>query len=73
MVKEKQVYYFTFGMGQKYAGKCQPILASNYDSARETMNELYGAWAFQYTRKEYMELRQKGTANEVILDPVEGR
>jgi len=72
--KEKQVYYFTFGMGHTLARHCQPILASSYGSARERMVELHGSmWAFQYTEEEYLRHRVKGTANEALLEPIEWR
>lgn len=71
---EKQTYYFTFGLGHKLAGHCQPIIASSYRSARETMIELHGKkWAFQYTESEYLLNRIEGTANEICLKPIEGR
>lgn len=46
----KNLYYFTFGCGQKNEGFVQPILANSWGEARAKMVELNGKqWAFQYT------------------------
>lgn len=68
--KEKQVYYFTFGLGHKLAGHCQPIIASSYRSAEETMFDQHGRnWAFGYTAEEF-----KNKNNQVVLlKTIEGR
>ena len=71
---EKQVHFFTFGLGHALGGHFQPIIASSEKSAYERMFEVHGSrWAFHYTEKEYLSLRQKGTANEIVLPPIEGR
>ena len=72
-VIEKQVYYFTFGMGHDLQGHVQPILASSYKSARETMFDKYGnKFAFQYTRDEYF-AKWKHFQHHAILSLIEGR
>lgn len=48
-----QVWRFTFGQGQKYAGFCQPIYGT-YMTSRRKMFEMYGdKWAFQYSQVEW--------------------
>lgn len=58
---EKRLYYFTFG---EYADdesfcKCvQPILASDWTSARKKMLEVHGSkWDRQYSEKDWEKLR----------------
>lgn len=61
-------HYFTFGMGHKKAGNCQPILAKTVAEAREKMKEMYGSeWAFHYTEEEFKRYREEGTLNERLL------
>lgn len=51
---EMNVYYFTFGCGQKHHGEVQPIYANNMMVARNKMFELFGDyWAFSYTEEEW--------------------
>lgn len=48
------LYYFTFGVGQEYAGHVQPIKAPNLKSAISTMTSKYGdRWSVDYTAEEY--------------------
>ena len=54
MDNKKQLYFFTFGSGQKHQGYVQPVLASSWGQAREKMVELNGTdWAFQYTEAQW--------------------
>ena len=49
----EQWWYFTFGSGQKHAGKYVKI-KGDYGTARQKMCEKYGIkWAFQYSEKEW--------------------
>lgn len=55
-----EVFYFTFGVGQRLAYRVQPIEAESYDLAREAMFEMYGdKWAFQYDSKAWAEIERK--------------
>lgn len=46
-------WVFTFGSGQRNAGKCVRI-RGDYHEARRTMMEKYGTqWAFQYSAEEW--------------------
>lgn len=69
---EKRTYYFTFGIGQKLGGFCQPILASSEKIAREKMQEIHGIrYAFQYTENEYLKLSEQGLVTHTLLESVE--
>jgi len=58
----KKTWYFTFGVGHHNAGKCQPILASSWDSARAKMFELYGdKWCWQYPAEKWEEMKNDTT------------
>lgn len=57
-MENKQLWRFTFGCGMPNEGKCQPILADSFGSAREKMFELHGPkWAFQYSEEEWDEIK----------------
>lgn len=50
---ERQWYYFTFGVGQKYEGHYVRFFGT-YEEARKQMVERHGhSWAFQYTEEEW--------------------
>ena len=52
--KMKNLYYFTFGCGQKNEGFVQPILANSWGEARAKIVEINGNhWAFQYTEAQW--------------------
>jgi len=52
-------YYFTFGVGQQFAGKYVKFFGT-YFEAREKMFERFGAdWAFQYDEKRWDEITNK--------------
>lgn len=54
---KKQVWRFTFGVGQNNAGYCQPILGT-FASARAKMVSMYGLeWCFQYSEKEWEDIK----------------
>ncbi len=58
VVDENQIWYFTFGIGQPYAGFCQPIQAKSCEEAREKMFEKYGdKWSFQYSQEEWTKMK----------------
>ena len=51
-------FIFTFGSGQKYEGRCQPIYAKDDRVAREKMFEVHGeAWGFMYTGAQWEKFR----------------
>ena len=51
--EDKQWWTFTFGNGQRYAGKCVKIWGTS-DSARAKMIDIYGLdWGFQYSEDEW--------------------
>ena len=57
MKKGKQWWYFTFGSGQKYAGKCVKIYGS-YFGARHAMFEKYGVdWGVQDSEEKWEEMK----------------
>lgn len=63
-----ETFYFTFGVGQKLGGHCQPIQAENYEKARQRMFDIYGnKWAFQYTEEQWIKATTEGFANEKLL------
>lgn len=65
------VFFFTFGLDHKLSGHVQPIISKTLGEAREEMVRLHGRkWAFQYTEAQYLRARQAGTANELLLEPV---
>lgn len=46
-------WYFTFGNGQKYAGRCVRIFGT-FSSTRDKMFEKFGdKWAFQYSEEDW--------------------
>ena len=54
------VYYFTFGCGQKHHGEVQPIYANNMMVARNKMFELFGdKWAFSYTEEQWNQWKKE--------------
>jgi len=64
-MKEKRLYFFTFGSGQLNEGKCQPIYAESFIKARERMFEVYGdKWGFQYEENEWKKIREMGIAEK---------
>lgn len=74
------IFYFTFGCGQKNAGRVQKILASSYEKARALMFKHFGEeWCFQYTAGAWEEAKhqakQGGYSLEKEMDAVivEGR
>lgn len=69
---EKQVWYFTFCIGDTMGGKCQPIKAESFSAARAKMIEMYGTrWAFQYSMSEWEEIKSRPFKSETELDMVE--
>ncbi len=55
--EKKQVWRFTFGVGQTNAGYCQPIFGT-FASARAKMVSMYGLkWCFQYSEKEWEDIK----------------
>lgn len=66
-----ETFYFTFGVGHKLGGHCQPIQAKNHQEARQKMFEMHGKeWAFQYTEKQWEKATEEGFANEKLLPVV---
>jgi hypothetical protein len=67
-------FIFTFGIGQKHGGYCQPIFAKDYEAARNKMFELYeNKWAFQYTNERWEEIKNNPNrmyAMETELEPI---
>lgn len=56
-VKELNTYYFTFGIGQKYEGMYQSIMAKNISIALDKMLEMYGTkWSSNYNQEEWNEV-----------------
>lgn len=50
---DRQWYIFTFGSGQRYAGRYVKFFGT-YDEARQQMIDLFGLeWAFQYSQDEW--------------------
>lgn len=48
------IYYVTFGMGQRLAWHYQPIKAASEAEAVEIMKKYYGMeWAFIYTKEDF--------------------
>lgn len=55
--EKKQVWRFTFGVGQTNAGYCQPIFGT-FSSARAKMVSMYGLeWCMQYSEKEWEDIK----------------
>lgn len=54
-------YILTFGIGSELKRNYQPIIAENYDQARNEMINSYGEdWAFSYTEEEFEQSKQRG-------------
>lgn len=54
-------YIFTFGIGSDLKGNYQPILANDYELARNLMLKTHGTnWAFGYSQEEFEQSKQKG-------------
>ena len=50
---DRQWYVFTFGSGQRYAGRYVKFFGTYYE-ARQQMIDLFGLeWAFQYSQDEW--------------------
>lgn len=50
---DRQWYVFTFGSGQRYAGRYVKFFGT-YNEARQQMIDLFGfEWAFQYSQYEW--------------------
>jgi len=51
-------WYFTFGCGQKHAGKYVKIMGT-FNQARHKMFDKYGKdWGFQYSEKRWKEMEE---------------
>lgn len=51
--RERELWTFTFGSGQKYGGRCVKIYGT-FAEARSKMIDRFGLeWAFQYSEKEW--------------------
>lgn len=58
----QRTYYFTFGNGQRLAGKVQPIVAPSEALARDTMILNYNLkWGFCYNEEEWEAHKRKCT------------
>ena len=72
---ERKYWYFTFGSGQRYAGKCVKIRANNSAEARKIMVGKYGTkWAFQYTEREWLAMEndpQRTWPMEQLMETIE--
>jgi len=65
------IYYFTFGFGQKFEGHVQPIIAESSMIARYKMVSIFGdKWAFQYGEDEYLESIENSISQEKFLPPI---
>jgi len=65
------IYYFTFGFGQKFERCVQPIIAESYIVARYKMVSIFSdKWAFQYKEDEYLQNIENGSSREKILPPI---
>ena len=59
-VSPYKMFYFTFGLGQTNAGKCQPIRAKNMIEARGYMVQLHGTnWAFSYDEEDWTNAKKR--------------
>lgn len=66
----KKTYYGTFGVGKFNSGKVQPILAENYDGAREVMIYAYGKdWCSLYEQEQWDKIKNSPTRTWAL--PVE--
>jgi hypothetical protein len=55
--EKPEEWIFTFGCGQKHAGKCVRIKGT-YGEARAKMFELFGEeWCFQYSAEEWDKMK----------------
>ena len=53
---EKQTWYFTFGFGQRHAGRYFVVRDATAEEARERMHNAFDReWGFQYTEEEWFE------------------
>ena len=55
--EKKQIWRFTFGLGQTNAGYCQPIFGT-FESAWAKMVSMYGReWCMPYSEKEWEDIK----------------
>jgi hypothetical protein len=54
MSDRAQTWYFTFGIGQPFAGRYFVVQDATYEEARERMVHAFGRnWGFQYDEAEW--------------------
>ena len=72
MTPKGNEWIFTFGCGQKHAGKCVRIKGT-YADAREKMFRLFGKeWSFQYSATQWEEFKESNLPYEVETEvPIE--
>jgi hypothetical protein len=50
----RETWYFTFGVGQPFAGRYFMVRGATFGEAREKMLRSFGReWAFQYNEKDW--------------------
>ena len=60
-------WYFTFGSGQKYEGKCQVVEAKSYGEARQKMFKVHGdKWCFQYSENDWNDIKEDSKGRYVL-------
>lgn len=60
---EETEWVFTFGWGQKNAGKCVRIKGTFYEARKKMFAKFGNRWAFQYSAKKWDEWKKDPEQN----------